>query len=79
MIETGKPFKMKPKTRKAEKAMHLASNITGVWIGGLEWEVVCRSHKEDGKVLVAVIGDNLLRASQWIQAQDDPDWEVAWT
>lgn len=76
MIETGKPFKMKPKTRKAEKAMHLASNISGFGLDDLEWEVVCKSHKEDGKVLVAVIGDNLLRASQWVQTQDDPDWEI---
>lgn len=75
MIETGKPFKMKPKTRKAENALHIASVIVGCEVDDLAWEVI-GSSCGDAWIHVSPIGGNRIHTGRWIQTQDDPDWEI---
>lgn len=79
MIETGKPFKMKPKTRKAEKALWQAADLLGIHQEEVWWEqlqYIEGRYTGTRQILVKAEGDDDFDTARWVQTQDDPDWEI---
>lgn len=76
MIETGKPFKMKPKTRKARNALRRAADILEISSDELLWVCPYPEMIGGGQALIIAIGDSYMESIRWVQTQDDPDWEI---
>lgn len=80
MIETGKPFKMKPLTRKAENALRKASEILGIHREEVRWKRLDsgleRKHLGLGSILVVADGDTDHATLRWVAKQNDPDWKI---
>lgn len=76
MIETGKPFKMKPKTRKASNVLQRAAMFQDIETNEVLWQAFEAKVKRPTMILVKVVGDDFLDTIRWVQTQDDPDWEI---
>lgn len=76
MIETGKPFKMKPKTRKAENALWRAAGAVGVSAEDIRWGLWDDRARSDGSILVVAKGDRHLVSMRWVLTHSDPDWQI---
>ena len=76
MNKVGKPFKMKPLTRKARNAQHRTAMAVGVDIDRLMWERVGAIDGDSSRFMVVALGDKRWDTIRWVQAQNDPDWKI---
>lgn len=74
MIETGKPFKMNTKTRKAKNALWRSADLLGIHQDEVLWERI--ANRATGKFPVVALGDSKWDTIRWVQTQDDPDCEI---